>query len=863
MPDNNPNPTQSNQPKKKRRKLDFWNKLAVCVLTLFLVACISVFFILVNIINDPEGMRFSQDGLSTLSNSRIFDNAGNLVYEFGDEIREDVTYEQIPQSVIDAFLSIEDSRYFDHNGFDLPRFMAAGIANLRSGSFAQGGSTLTMQMIDNAFTKNQEAKLESEGKLNKLTELKLKIQEIYLALIAEQSIDKEDIFEFYVNRIWFGSGGATRGIQKAAKYYFNKDISQLNLSEAAFLAGAINAPFNNNPINNRDVGGDVDFLQQATERRNTTLKLMLQHGYITEEEYELAKNTRLEFALQSSNEVSEDPNEAYITQTIEECRVLTGQDPSVIPMDIYTALNVDVQKQADEICNGNIVAFPNDVFDIGFAIVDNTSGEIIAVAPGRTYHTDSNKIDNSTDRKSPGSTMKPLLAYAPTFDILGWATTHTVNDVAKDYFTTGTNLANSDNRYQGKMSLTDAVGVSKNTTAAAAMIDLVKATGYGYWQDYCKKLGYDEDVYSNFVEQYAIGGADMQASPIQQASAYTLFANKGKRIDSHHIRKVVRRADNQEIVSNAQSNELISEQAAFMMDTILEKVVTGGYNNFNQYLASSYPVYAKSGTSDWSTDGLQFGIPTGVIRDEWSVGFTSQFTIAVWSGYTRQYQQQGYYIDLAQLNMATAFHISKYMLDYCQQYGTYTAIPRPDDVSDYNGGYIKTEFLSKGDAQSSNTSSYNSTASLKAACAAQGGTWDNESGLCVTYEEVDESEYACAASGGSWYGGACACPDGYTLNGESCQINASEEEEEDDTSDSDSNSSTVDPATECINNGGSYYNGVCSYDQYDDSSDSSSSDSNYNQSDTSTQDTSSQEYTTTTGFISPSFKGLFNLFHWI
>lgn len=797
------NTTPSQQPKKKRRKLDIWNKIAVCVLTLFLVGCISVFFILVNIINDPEGMRFSQDGLSTLSNSRIFDASGNLVYEFGDEIREDITYEKIPQSVVDAFLSIEDSRYFDHNGFDLPRFMAAAIANLRSGNFSQGGSTLTMQMIDNAFTKNQEAKLENEGKLNKFAQIKLKIQEIYLSLIAEQSINKEDIFEFYVNRIWFGSGNSTRGIQKASQYYFGKDVSQLNLGEAAFLAGAINAPYNNNPINNVNGPAEIDFLKQATERRNLTLKLMLQHGYITEEEYELAKNTRLEFALKSSEIVSEDPNEAYITQTIKECQTLTGQDPSIIPMDIYTALNADVQKQADEICNGNIVSFPNEAFDIGFGIVDNTNGEIIAVAPGRRYHSDETKIDNSTDRYSPGSSMKPLLAYAPTFDILGWATSHTVNDTPKDYFTTGSNLQNSDRTYQGRMSLTDAVGVSKNTTAAAAMIDLVKATGYDYWKEYCQKLGYDEDVYSQFVEQYCIGGADMQASPIQQASAYSIFANKGQRINSHRIRKVVRRADSVEIGANTQANELISEQAAFMMSTILEKVVTGNYNNYNQYLKSDYPVYAKSGTSDWSTDGLQYGIPLGVIKDEWSVGYTSQYTIAVWSGYTRPYQQQGYYIDIAQLNMATAFHISKYMLDYCQQYGNYQAIPRPDLVSDYRGGYIKSEYLERGDANSSHESTYDE----KTACQAQGGTWDSEDGICITYKEENTNETACTSSGGSWDGGACSCPEGYELNGNACQAVEEEKPEEPEEPEE------TDPIQECISNGGTYWNGVCSYDQ--------------------------------------------------
>lgn len=142
--------SSSNHPrgKKPRRKLDGWNKFAVTILTLFLVGCVSVFFVLVNIVNDPEGMRFSKDGLSTLSNSRIFDESGNMIYEFGSEIRDDVSYEQIPQNVIDAFLSIEDSRYFTHNGFDLPRFIAAAMTNLSSGSFSQGGSTLTMQMID-------------------------------------------------------------------------------------------------------------------------------------------------------------------------------------------------------------------------------------------------------------------------------------------------------------------------------------------------------------------------------------------------------------------------------------------------------------------------------------------------------------------------------------------------------------------------------------------------------------------------------------------------------------------------------------------------------------------------------------------
>ena len=768
----------ANKPQKpipRRRKLDIWNKLAVCVLTLFLVGCISVFFILVNVINDPDGMHFSKDGLSTLSNSRIYDSAGELVFEFGDEIREDVEYDQIPQSVVDAFLSIEDSRYFDHNGFDLPRFMAAAINNLRQGDLSQGGSTLTMQMIDNAFTKNKEEKLKNEGKFNKLANIKLKIQEIYLSLIAEQNIDKEDIFEYYVNRIWFGSGGNTRGIQKASHYFFGKDVSELNLNESAFLAGCINAPATYNPMNNiNSENSEFDFLAAATKRRNVTLALMKQHGYITDEEYQLTRGTPLEFALDYKETITSNANQAFIDQTIEECKKLTGQDPSIIPMDIYTSLNQDVQKYADDICNGDVVPFPNEAFDIGFGVIDNKTGEIIAVAPGRRYHSDKIRIDNSMDRKQPGSSMKPLLAYAPTFDVLGWSTVHQVNDKKKDFFHNGHPVQNSDHRYDGQMSLEKAIGISKNTTALQAMIDLIDETGNNYWVDYCEKLGYDEDVYENFVEQYAIGGSNMWASPIQQASAYSTFANGGKREQAHRIRKAVRRADKTEFKFNEKADELVSEEAAFMISQLLEKVVTGGYYNYSRLLASNYPVYAKSGTSDWGDAGLQYGIPSGVIRDEWSCAYTSQFSIAVWSGYTREFQEQGYYIDIATLDTATAFHISKAMLDFCQQYGDYQAIKKPSGVSHYKNGYIKEEFKDRGDEVHIPEPTEEEK---REACEADGGEWDSENETCIQGEALDNKN-ACEASGGSWDGGACSCPEGFQLNGNACEAVTPEPEPE-------------------------------------------------------------------------------------
>lgn len=834
-----------NQPQKKpfRRKLDIWNRIAVVILTLFLVACISVFFVLVNIINDPEGMRFSQDGLSTLSNSRIYDGSGNLIFEFGNEIREDVEYEQIPQSVVDAFLSIEDSRYFTHNGFDLPRFVASAITNLRNGDLGQGGSTLTMQMIDNAFTKNQEDKIESEtGKgLSSLDKIKLKIQEIYLSLIAEQSVSKEDIFEYYVNRIWFGSGYNTRGIQKAANYFFGKDVSELNLGESAFLAGIVNAPVTYNPLYALN-DSSFDYLKAATQRRNTALRLMLQHGYITQEEYDLEVATDLTFAFDLQQIITTDPNDAYIQQTIDECRTLTGQDPSIIPMDIYTALNQDVQKVSDGICNGTItgdngeISFPNDGFNVGFGIINNENGEIVAVGPGRYYHSDAPiKYDLSTTIRQPGSTMKPLMAYAPAFDILGWSTVHTVNDAAKDYFHAGSNLENSDGRYQGYMSLQDALGVSKNTTAAATMIELVNDLGYDYWIDYCKKLGYDKDVAENFVEMYAIGGGEMRASPIQQASAYSNFANGGVRINAHRIRKVIRRSDKLEVAGNSTEYEIVSEQAAFMISVLLDRVVSGGYNNMNNVLANSeYTVYGKSGTTDWQEAAWQYGIPKGSMRDSWSVAYTSQFTVACWSGYTPDYEASGYYITSGVLNQKTAYYINKYLLNYLKQYGNYHTIEEPDGISDYRGGYIETKFLEDGD----NSSYTNQTTSAQQACSAAGGTWDSESQICVMKQEKTQTQIACEGSGGTYDNGACSCPDGYELNGSACQPKKEEEEPND-------------PESQCAAWGGTWNGTQCEFGTNPDTpnDNNQNNDQNNGNNNGGNTDTGSQQNGGTTGFI--------------
>ena len=218
------------------------------------------------------------DDFFSAESSHIYDRNGTLIADVGTQLRENVSYDEISESVIDAFLAVEDSRYFVHSGFDLPRFTKSAIDNvlnkLRGRSGLSGGSTFTMQLVKLTYFQNDETGVTASRNIE------YKVQQIALARELEKESNKKAIFEMYLNKMNFGGTGNIRGIQKAAEYYYGKSAGELNLDEAAMLAGVINAPYTYDPHN---------FLDNATKRRNTVLSLMVRHGYITDKEYRLAK----------------------------------------------------------------------------------------------------------------------------------------------------------------------------------------------------------------------------------------------------------------------------------------------------------------------------------------------------------------------------------------------------------------------------------------------------------------------------------------------------------------------------------------------------------------------------------------------
>ena len=352
-----------------------------------LAIVVSVFLVLA-ILGSTSGIAYIAvvvSGAPTLNStdfvmsdsSKLFDSDGNLITDVGYQIRENVSYDDMPQVLIDAFIAIEDSRYFEHNGFDIPRFAKAMVENVLSMSFAQGGSTFTMQLVKGTYFESEEATAVRSG----LAGVNRKIKEIYVALQAEKVLSKKRILELYLNRINYGVPGNKRGVQTAAQYYFGKDVQEITLVEAALLAGVINAPNAFNPMNN---------LELSQKRINTVLDLMERHGYISESELKLAKSVKIENLLvgNTKSNASNFPYQAFVDAAIQEVKELTGLDPVDVPMRIYTTMDRDTQETMEKVQNGEIsnVAWPNEIIQTAMVTMNNTTGEILGIGGGRFYN---------------------------------------------------------------------------------------------------------------------------------------------------------------------------------------------------------------------------------------------------------------------------------------------------------------------------------------------------------------------------------------------------------------------------------------------------------------------------------------------
>ena len=352
--------------------------------------------------------------------------------------RENITYEDLPQVLVDAVVAAEDSRFFEHNGFDLPRIAKAAMSNLVAGGIRGGGSTITQQLIKKTYFPNAEKTYTR------------KFSEIILAIQADKALSKEEILTLYLNKIYFGRSTRSIGISSASRYYFDKDVSELTLPEAAMLAGSLNSPYNYDPYY---------CLNNATKRRNTILNLMVKHGYITQKECDDAKNVKVENMLCSSKITNSSVNAAYVDIVTDEVKKRTGLDPLKTQMNIYTYCNSETQALAAAFGNGEKYDYSDEDMRMGGAVQSCHDCRIIAGIGGRNYSY--GDFNYATRKLQPGSSVKPFLDYGLAFENLDWSTGHSIND--DDYY--NGKFKNWDRQFHGLVTVENALENSWNIPA--------------------------------------------------------------------------------------------------------------------------------------------------------------------------------------------------------------------------------------------------------------------------------------------------------------------------------------------------------------------------------------------------------------
>lgn len=590
------------------------------------IAAISLFFLLLILAGLVFGYyaskapTLSEKDLIATTSSKIYDNQNNLIADLGAEKRINVKTNEIPTDLVNAIVAIEDHRFFNHRGVDFIRIGGAFFSNLRGGR--QGGSTLTQQLIKLTYFSTSS----SDQTLSR------KIQEAWLATQLEQKATKQEILTYYINKVYMSNGNY--GMQTAARSYYAKDLKDLSLPQVALLAGMPQAPNQYDPYTNPEA---------ALQRRNLVLKEMLDMKSITNEQYESAVNTPVTDGLQSLTGSSNYPAymDNYLKEVIQQVEEETGYNVLTTGMDVYTNVDTAAQKRLWDIYNSDeYVNYPDNELQVASTIIDVTNGKVIAQLGSR--HQSSN-VSFGTNQavetnRDWGSTMKPISDYAPAIEHEEYSSTGiTIPDTPYNFPGTNTQIYNWDRQYYGNISMVYALQQSRNVTAVRALekVGLKKA------QKFLSSIGidYPEMVYANAISSNTSDSSNKYgASSEKMAAAYATFANGGTYYKPQYVNRVVF-SDGTTKNFETSGTRVMKEATAYMMTDMLKSVITAGLG-YNANISGLYHA-GKTGTSNYADNELKkltkdYNYSSIVTPDESFVGYTTQYSMAVWTGYTNR-----------------------------------------------------------------------------------------------------------------------------------------------------------------------------------------------------------------------------------
>lgn len=515
---------------------------------------------------------------------------GEIVWEIYDERRTVVPIEDIPLHVQEAFIAIEDRRFFEHAGVDMRAIIRAIYKDLIAFSKVEGASTITQQLAKNLFLENEKTWLR-------------KTKEMMVAIYLERTYTKEEILALYLNKIYFGEG--IYGIEEASKYYFSKPVKDISVGEGALLAGMAKGPNAYSPIHH---------YEKAVKRRDVVLEAMMQADFITNEDAQLEQNKTLQL---NKNEPTYDTAvKSYVDLVIDEAE--KSYDIPLAELKrggyrIVTTLDAHIQTiaydafQQDKYFNGS-----EENPEGAFILLDQESGGVVSAIGGRSYETgDLNRV---IVKRQPGSTIKPLAVYGPALMLEKYQPYTLIRDEALGY--DGYEVSNADGEYSGAITIYEALVTSKN----AATVWLLNEIGIKTAKDYLEALNMpvkDEGL------AIALGGLSEGLSPLELAAGYRTFSQEGKYVEPFFIQEIHHQGKEMVEHTKEEPENIFSPQVAWDMTRILSDVVKRGTAKGGKYRKA---LAGKTGST-------QHPFVKGKNKDAWFVGYTPEYVSAMWMGY--------------------------------------------------------------------------------------------------------------------------------------------------------------------------------------------------------------------------------------
>lgn len=537
-----------------------------------------------------------------VASTKIYDRNGELLYSvYEDENRSIVSSSDIPQHVKLATLAAEDADFYAHKGFSI-RGMSRALIKIIKERKVTGGSTITQQLIKNTLLTPEQT-------------VSRKIREMALAILAEQMYTKDEILTMYLNEVNYG--GTAYGVKEAAKTYFDKELDQLTIAEAAMLAGLIKSPTTLSPFGSNP--------ELTIQRRNEVLDLMHENGFITETQRQKSAFEKPIYA--QSKDIIKSPHFVMYVRSLLAQRygehVLANAGLSVT-----TTLDYTLQKNVESIIAKEIDSLERlHVTNAAAIVLDAHTGEILAMVGSKDYFDDTNdgNVNVVMRARQPGSSIKPInYAYALSH---GMNAATIIDDVPTSFFIDDSQPlykpVNYDGKYRGKITLRSALAESRNIPAVKVlnsygvhnMIELGKRMGITTWNDT-----------NRFGLSLTLGGGEVTLFDLAQA--YQVFANQGEKVTSTAIKTVSNIKGKTLFEADCEQNigcgreKILDESVAFLITDILSdnKARTPAFGSHSALVVSNHPeVAVKTGTSN-------------DLRDNLTVGYNQDYVVAVWVG---------------------------------------------------------------------------------------------------------------------------------------------------------------------------------------------------------------------------------------